>query len=423
MPGRIKLKQLHPSGASGGDVPAFNAGTQDWEPTTPGAPGAHASTHVSGATDEIDGDILDIDFTPTNYTPDTSPAEVTLVDELTAHLKGIDNAITGGPSEQAIVQARRTTTLAFPSSWADVTFDTTDVETDSAVLDHQLGTNDDRILIGETGNYLIGYALTGNQVGADLPESRLTLNDGGAAIAGMADIWGPTHTGAGGNHTVRLGRIKPISLTSGDFLSLQIQNTDTGGTMSAGAIFFAIRLTGKTGPKGDPGSGGAGFPRPLWAADALDFPLNADWAINAMAGQAPDTNNAGIKVRLHDDTVEEGTGFEFRMPSTAVNMKLLWSARAETAPGGAVVARWNLRFRRTAGGVAVAAWSAAIQLADQDFGTNEFFEDDEDERTFASWGLTAGHLYQFQLTRDATDGADTLVGDAALSVVGLEFSD
>lgn len=422
MPGRIKLKQLHPSGASGGDVPAFNAGTQDWEPTTPGAPGAHASTHISGGTDEIDGDRLDINFTPTNYTPDVTPAEVTLVDELTAHLAGIDNAITGGPSEQAIVQARRTTTLAFPAAWADVTFDTTDEETDAAVLDHQLGTNDDRILVGETGNYRISYELTSSQVGADAMEARLRVNDT-TVIPGSPDEWGPTHTGAGGNHSARLGRTILATLTSGDFLSLQIQNTDTGGTMVAGAIFTVTRLTGKTGPKGDPGSGGAGFPRPLWAADALDFPLNADWAINAMAGQAPDTNNAGIKVRLLDDTVEEGMGFEFRMPSTAVNMKLLWSARAETAPGGAVVARWNLRFRRTAGGAAVAAWSAAIQLADQDFGTNEFFEDDEDERTFASWGLTAGHLYQFQLTRDATDGADTLVGDAALSVVGLEFSD
>lgn len=52
-------------------------------------PKAHAADHV-GAGDEIDGDKLDIDFTPTNYTPDASPAEADDADDLTAHLKGLD---------------------------------------------------------------------------------------------------------------------------------------------------------------------------------------------------------------------------------------------------------------------------------------------------------------------------------------------
>lgn len=42
---------------------------------------------------EIDGDKLDIDFTPANYSPDTTPAEADNVDNLAAHLAGIDNAI------------------------------------------------------------------------------------------------------------------------------------------------------------------------------------------------------------------------------------------------------------------------------------------------------------------------------------------
>lgn len=53
----------------------------------------HDATHARGGTDEIDGDHLDIDFTPTNYSPDTTPAEAANVDDLAAHLKGIDNAI------------------------------------------------------------------------------------------------------------------------------------------------------------------------------------------------------------------------------------------------------------------------------------------------------------------------------------------
>lgn len=57
--------------------------------------GSHAPTHISGAGDEIDGDQLDITYTPINYTPDTTPPEVTTTQQLTAHLAGIDTAILG----------------------------------------------------------------------------------------------------------------------------------------------------------------------------------------------------------------------------------------------------------------------------------------------------------------------------------------
>jgi hypothetical protein len=56
---------------------------------------AHAGRHVAGGADEIDGDIVDIDYSPTNYTQDTTPPQVTVGNQLTAHLAGIDNAIAG----------------------------------------------------------------------------------------------------------------------------------------------------------------------------------------------------------------------------------------------------------------------------------------------------------------------------------------
>jgi hypothetical protein len=62
-------------------------------PPVPNPP-LHAPTHIKGGTDEIDGDKLDIDFTPVNYTPDVSAPEATDVDHLAAHLKGIDNGLT-----------------------------------------------------------------------------------------------------------------------------------------------------------------------------------------------------------------------------------------------------------------------------------------------------------------------------------------
>ena len=42
---------------------------------------------------DLDGDHLDIDFTPSNYTPDATPAEAADVDDLAAHLKGVDDAL------------------------------------------------------------------------------------------------------------------------------------------------------------------------------------------------------------------------------------------------------------------------------------------------------------------------------------------
>lgn len=56
---------------------------------------AHAARHILGGADEIDGDRLDIDWNPSNYTPTVAPAEVTDLDHLTAHLAGIDAALGG----------------------------------------------------------------------------------------------------------------------------------------------------------------------------------------------------------------------------------------------------------------------------------------------------------------------------------------
>lgn len=54
-----------------------------------------ASALIKDGAVEIDGDKLDIDWNPSNYTPTSSPAEATDVDHLTAHLAGIDAALVG----------------------------------------------------------------------------------------------------------------------------------------------------------------------------------------------------------------------------------------------------------------------------------------------------------------------------------------
>jgi hypothetical protein len=57
----------------------------------------HAAQHILGGVQAIIGDRLNIDFTPLNYTPAATPEEATSVDDLSAHLYGIDQAIVAGP--------------------------------------------------------------------------------------------------------------------------------------------------------------------------------------------------------------------------------------------------------------------------------------------------------------------------------------
>ena len=57
--------------------------------------GTHGVDHEEGGSDVIDGDKLDITWSPTYYDPDTSPSEVTVSGHLTAHLKGMDVDLSG----------------------------------------------------------------------------------------------------------------------------------------------------------------------------------------------------------------------------------------------------------------------------------------------------------------------------------------
>ena len=80
------------------DTPTFAALTVNGNITVTGTVDGvdvadHNARHIHGGVDAIDGDKLAIDWNPTNYTPTTDPSEVDNVDQLTAHLAGIDSTI------------------------------------------------------------------------------------------------------------------------------------------------------------------------------------------------------------------------------------------------------------------------------------------------------------------------------------------
>lgn len=86
-----------PSAASGYFTPLAIAFTEAGDIVRMGdlryMPRDHSDLHERTGIWEVDGDHLDIDFTPTVYTPSTSPAEADNADDLAAHLSGIDQKL------------------------------------------------------------------------------------------------------------------------------------------------------------------------------------------------------------------------------------------------------------------------------------------------------------------------------------------
>ena len=73
-------------------LPVYTRAASGSTDVASGAPAAHASTHIQGASDEIDGDKLNQDYSPSNYTP-TIAATSTATNQVASHFKGVDNAL------------------------------------------------------------------------------------------------------------------------------------------------------------------------------------------------------------------------------------------------------------------------------------------------------------------------------------------
>ena len=145
----------------------------------------------------------------------------------------------------ASCQARRTTDFLLSTSFANITFDVTDVELDSAVIDHELGVNDDRIVFKVAGTYEIEVhydaeppASTGDVATI---ASRVRLNDAGIAIPGS--IGGATTFNDssidGEELFAQIGLTFYVTVVANDFITLQANKTHPTGAS-------ATNLTGLT---------------------------------------------------------------------------------------------------------------------------------------------------------------------------------
>ena len=140
-----------------------------------------------------------------------------------------------------VAQARRTTAYVLTTAFVDITLDATDLESNAAVLDHDLVTNTDRILIGVTGLYRLYFRVQGSLDFNNQVQGRIRVNDTTVIPGSLSSIGGDSHNN---DHPYELSKVVYASLTSGDFISLQLQGTPAVGTSTANAniMFSAEKL-------------------------------------------------------------------------------------------------------------------------------------------------------------------------------------
>jgi len=164
----------------------------------------------------------------------------------------------------ATLQARRTASLTISStSYSNIAFDVTDVQSDATAISHNSVTNNDRIVIGETAYYQIGYGFSFD------PDNTSTATSADDAVLTRVVINGTTEINGSltqsGNHysgsEVR-GEFFHVQhyfitqLTSGQYISVQAAISRQGAGTTSRFISTqpgTITVVQLRGPKGDVG--------------------------------------------------------------------------------------------------------------------------------------------------------------------------
>jgi hypothetical protein len=176
----------------------------------------------------------------------------------------------GIASDLAAVQVRRTTDFILPAlaTYYDVDFDTTDIENDLTVLEHN-NVSTDNIDIKEDGMYMVYYLFTSNDVTVTHQiDSRVRLNDT-SIIAGSEAV----HRNFQDEYA-SISSTSVVALSAGDFVTFQVSKV-TNSTVIDQTVFSVIKLEGV---KGAPGAAGAqGLPGSVGlGTDETSFTIDQD---------------------------------------------------------------------------------------------------------------------------------------------------
>lgn len=153
--------------------------------------------------------------------------------------------------ELGVISTKRTTTFALPATWTDVNFDTTTLENDTSVIDHD-DVNRDRFVVKQTGNYFImtNLQLTNTMANANrTAQLRLRIND--TTVVGLLSV------NLGKDSTEFVARGVSVPLNQNDFLTIQlIDDASDGVELEINAVVTMYKLDGAQGPTGPQGADG-----------------------------------------------------------------------------------------------------------------------------------------------------------------------
>lgn len=161
-------------------------------------------------------------------------------------------------------------------------------------------------------------------------------------------------------------------------------------------------------------------------ATALDTPTNADWAISAFAPTVVDPTFSSLTARQFSSTAEQGVSGFISVPPGATQVTFRFRGRAAAAVVGAAVVGMRLYARNVAGTMTAGAagWQAVKELGEIPVVSNSVqVLNNSFTLSMATLGLTAGNLYQFELTRRVAGTTGTnLAANFLLFEVSMEIN-
>lgn len=190
--------------------------------------------------------------------------------------------LTGQPTV-LYCRARMITKTTFPTSWQDLSYAVTDIETEPDKLYHD-ATNQDRIYFNEAGyykvSYKINYQLTTSTGGvATTISSRINKNDASALLATLDEhVYNISYAVGEIDETLTGESIEYFNV--GDWVTVQIMNTanTVNAVYSNIQVFKSDSIKGDKGDPGTPGSiwyNGSGIPNVLLGVNN-DYYQNTD---------------------------------------------------------------------------------------------------------------------------------------------------
>jgi hypothetical protein len=214
-----------------------------------------------------------------------------------------------------------------------------------------------------------------------------------------------------------------LSIVAGGSTPSSVITAKDGVTVSAAAT--KLNFAGQAVNVVDAGSGTTNITigsRFTFFANSLDSPNNADYAVNALAPVTTDPTYASLNVRSFSNTTEQGVGFLLSVPTGATTMTIKIRGRATTAPGATSNVQPRVYARLLPNNSTVGAWASGVNLSTISIPTNANFQYFTQTISLATLGLTAGNLYQIEMTRYNTAVTNNLAFAFLMAELTVEIA-